>query len=469
MRRAIFVKFLQVLLAALLLNSIIFYIVTSSVMLKNARGDMLYTLQTIDSILDYKNPAGLDQELGRLKLVTGENKSRFTIIRKDGSVAADTDVSEEDTLDNHLEREEVRDALRYGTGDSSRDSKTLGETMLYVAARSEYSDYILRLAIPFSGIREYLVMLLPAVWLSFAVALLVSAATADRFSVSITRPLMEISREMLKVDGDYGGLKFETYKYPEINIIADTTTKMSQNVKEYLNRIELEKQIRQEFFTNASHELKTPITSIQGYAELIESGMVQEEETKLDFIRRIKKESVNMTVLINDILMISRLETKEAEVVRTEVRIYPILEDIINSLKPLAAGQEVLIHTDCRPLSIYANAQQMTELLGNLISNAVKYNRPGGQVWIKVTEEDESLIIQVKDDGVGIPEESLSRVFERFYRVDKGRSKKQGGTGLGLSIVKHIVSFYNGSISVESELDHGTTFTVRIPQFTEVL
>lgn len=170
-----------------------------------------------------------------------------------------------------------------------------------------------------------------------------------------------------------------------------------------------------------------------------------------------------MNHLINDILMISRLEAKEAEVLKNDVRLSILVGDIVESLKPLAASHEVTVHVDCKPLCIYANGQQMKELFGNLISNAVKYNKPGGEVWVTVTEEDRNVIIRVKDNGMGIPKESLSRIFERFYRVDKGRSKKQGGTGLGLSIVKHIVNFYHGTITVRSELDMGTEFLLKIP------
>ena len=268
---------------------------------------------------------------------------------------------------------------------------------------------------------------------------------------------------MLQVKGDYTELHFDRYQYPEINVIAETITNMSQNVKEYLSQIEKEKQIRQEFFSNASHELKTPITSIQGYAELLESGLIQDESMKMDFARRIKKEAVNMTGLINDILMISKLEAKDAEVVMTDVRISVLLEEIMDSLKPQAASSQVFLHADCQPLCIRANVQQMKELLTNLLSNAVKYNHPGGQVWINIREQGGSMVIRVRDNGMGIPEESLDRIFERFYRVDKGRSRKQGGTGLGLSIVKHIVNFYQGTIHVTSRLEQGTEFVVTIP------
>lgn len=461
MRKTIFVKFIQLVFAALVLNSLIFYIVTSSVLLKNTRSDMLYTLETMDHLMDYENDLNL--EVAQLEPVIAKKRSRFTIIQTDGSVAADTSTEDMSLLDNHLERKEVADALHHGNGDSKRYSATIRQTMLYVAIRSDRADYILRLAVPYTGVREYLVMLFPAVWLSFLVALMASAFSADKFASSVARPLKEISQEMLKVKGDYTKLSFETCQYPEINVIAETTTKMSHHVKEYLDQIELERQIRQEFFSNASHELKTPITSIQGYAELLECGMIEDEECRLDFVHRIKKEAVDMTGLINDILMISRLETKEAEVTIGDVRVAVILNDILDSLKPLAASLEVQVHSDCKPVCIQANAQQIKELLGNLITNAVKYNKPGGQVYIHVAVQDNELVIRVKDTGMGIPEDSISRVFERFYRVDKGRSRKQGGTGLGLSIVKHIVNFYHGTIMVESKLDVGTEFIVRIP------
>ncbi len=461
MRKAIFAKFIQVILAALVLSSAIFYIAASSALLKNSRKDMVYTLKAIDSVLDYQGK--LENEVSRLEETVSENNSRFTVIRRDGAVAADTGVVDTSSMDNHLDREEVAAALADGQGSSRRYSDTLKRNMLYVALASDHSDYILRMAVPYTGMREYLLLLLPAVWLGLLAALMYSAFSADSFAASVTKPLKEISQEMLKVNGDYTDLSFETYQYPEINIIAETTTEMSKNVKAYLNQIEKERQIRQEFFSNASHELKTPITSVQGYAELLESGIITDEGQKMEFIRRIKKEAIHMTGLINDILTISRLETKEAEVVFGEVRMSVIVSDTAESLKPLAASHEVLIHTECCPVTVYANDRQMRELLLNLVSNAVKYNRPGGEVWVSVGKEDDNMVIRVKDNGLGIPEESLERIFERFYRVDKGRSRKQGGTGLGLSIVKHIVNFYHGTVSVQSELESGSEFTVKIP------
>lgn len=465
MRNAIFKKFLQMLFLALLLNSIIFYTVSSSALLKKSRSNMMFTLETADSLLDYGKD--LETQARRLSAAAGESGSRFTIIRNDGTVAADTGAAEPETLENHMDREEVKEAQRDGRGQAVRRSKTLGEQMLYVAMRSADGNYILRLSAPFTGMQEYLELLFPAVLLSFAVAFIGSGMEAELFARSITRPLREISRQMSRMDGDYSDFTFEPCPYGEINVIAETTTRMAKNVQESMNRLEQEKQIRQEFFSNASHELKTPITSIRGYVELLENGMAADEEMRKDFLSRIKKEAFRMTSLVDDILMISMLESRGAKADLTPIHVKELTEEITASLAPMAAERSVLIHRDCEDLIIWADLRQMTELITNLLSNAVKYNNPGGQVWVTVRQAEHQMELTVKDSGVGIPKESQARIFERFYRVDKGRSRKQGGTGLGLSIVKHVVSFYRGTVRVESEIGAGSSFTVLLPILDE--
>lgn len=461
MRNAIFKKFIQLLFLALALNTFIFYVVTGSVLLKKTRANMMYTLETAENLLDYSS--GLKAQADRLKEVADLNQSRFTIVRKDGTVEFDTEFGDLAMMENHMEREEIKEAFDYGNGHSIRRSDTLGIQMLYVARMTADGQYIFRLGSPYAGMQEYLIMLFPAVLLSFAIAFIASSMEAEHFSQTITRPLQAISREMMKVDGDYTDFHFDRCPYQEINVIADTTTKMSQNVKEYLGRLEQEKQIRQEFFSNASHELKTPITSIRGYVELMENGMVLNEETKSDSLKRIRKEVVRMTNLVDDILMISRLESRGAEADLVTIQVGDLLEETISSLATQAAERNIYINKEIVPFSIRADLRQMTELCMNLIGNAVKYNNAGGQVWIHACKEGGDMVLTVRDSGVGIPEESLNRIFERFYRVDKGRSRKQGGTGLGLSIVKHVVNFYGGTVSVESRLGSGSVFTVRLP------
>jgi Signal transduction histidine kinase len=423
--------------------------------------DMLYSVRIADYGLEYDKD--LKVQIDELKEIKGNETTRFTIINLEGRVIADSDVNDSTTMENHRNREEVKEAIQGGIGYAKRYSSTLRENMFYVASRSENGEYIIRMAVPFSGIEHYRWSFLPAILISIGVTLIISMILANRFARSVTKPLKEIAEEMTKLKEDNPEFHFKQYQYEEMNVISDTTMQMAKAVKESMNRIEFERMVRQEFFSNASHELKTPLTSVRGYVELLENDMATNEVMKKDFLSRIKKETVNMTNLINDILMISRLETKEAEVILTEVRICPLVKEVCKSLEPLAKEYQVTLSMNCRPLSMNANVQQLRELFNNLIINAIKYNKPDGKVNVTVTSESKEIIITVEDTGVGIPDDAKQRVFERFYRVDKGRSKKVGGTGLGLSIVKHIVGYYNGSIELESKLMEGTKFTVRLP------
>ncbi len=461
MKRAIFKNYIIILLLALILSGSIFCAAIGNILLDKTRENLLNIIKIIDQSLDYKKD--LKKQLNKLSDILEDAESRLTIIDTEGNVLVDSEISDLLSMENHLDREEIQKAIKDGIGYAKRKSQSLNISMLYVSYKSEQGNYILRLSKPFSGVFSYMSILLPAFILSLGVTLLISMILANSLARSITRPLYEISEEMLKLKENIPEFSFRTYEYYELNLIADTTKRMADVVKESLKKIEFEKMVRQEFFTNVSHELKTPITSIRGYVELLENDMAANEEMKKEFLYRIKKEAQNMANLINDILMISRLETKEAEVTIKDIRITPLVNEVIASLKPMAAQNNITIEVNCQPLTIKANDGQMKELLNNLISNAIKYNKPNGKVNIIIKKEGNEVIFIVEDTGVGIPEESKARVFERFYRVDKGRSKKMGGTGLGLSIVKHIVNYYGGTIQLESELGKGSKFTVRIP------
>ena len=222
--------------------------------------------------------------------------------------------------------------------------------------------------------------------------------------------------------------------------------------------------IRQEFFSNVSHELKTPMTSIKGYTELLQADMVQDESIKKDMLKKVQKEVTHMSTLINDILTISRLETKDVLVNKYPLRIKSIVEDVVSSLFLEANKKEVIIYTSCDDIIYEADAQHMHQILNNLVSNAIKYNKDNGKVTIRIYEKTSHLYIEVVDTGIGIPLVEQDRIFERFYRCDKARSRSVGGTGLGLSIVKHIVQYYKGTIQLQSAVNQGTTIKVILPK-----
>ena len=221
--------------------------------------------------------------------------------------------------------------------------------------------------------------------------------------------------------------------------------------------------MRQEFFSNVSHELKTPMTSIKGYSELLQTGMINDPQIRQQSLSKILKEVDQMSQLINDILMISRLENKDIQVVDHPLTLKPIVDEIADSLKVEMDKKNICLISHIENVTFYANHQFIYQLINNLLSNAVKYNKQDGKINISSYQRGDNLIVEVSDTGKGISLIDQGRVFERFFRCDQGRDKETGGTGLGLSIVKHIVQYYQGYIDLKSELNVGTTFKVVLP------
>lgn len=224
--------------------------------------------------------------------------------------------------------------------------------------------------------------------------------------------------------------------------------------------------MRHEFFSNVSHELKTPITSIRGYSDLLAQGYVKDEQQQKQMLKKIQDEVTSISTLINDILMLSRIENMDIEVEMMPMKMKPLIDDVLESYEIEMAQHDIKVHYDFDDVTFIGNHQQIYTLLNNLIGNAIKYNKDHGDVYIDITEKSNAIKMIIKDTGIGIPLADQSRVFERFYRVDKGRSKQRGGTGLGLAIVKHIVSHYKGTIHLQSELNKGTTIEIVLPQQT---
>lgn len=217
--------------------------------------------------------------------------------------------------------------------------------------------------------------------------------------------------------------------------------------------------MRREFTANVTHELKTPLTSISGYAEIIASGLARPDDVQ-GFAGKIHKESGRLLSLIGDIIELSQLDERSPEDDFASVDLSSIAYEVAEDLRSNAEKHDVKISVEAEKSVINGNRNQIYELIYNLCDNAIRYNRPDGSVRISIIDTGNGSVIKVSDTGIGIPEKHHKRIFERFYRVDKSRSKETGGTGLGLAIVKHITERHGGSVSVQSN-DNGTTFTVR--------
>lgn len=237
------------------------------------------------------------------------------------------------------------------------------------------------------------------------------------------------------------------------------------NVTEQHNSMKM----RQEFFSNVSHELKTPITSIRGYSELLEAGVINDEGAKKKALDKIHDEVDNMSNLINDILMISRLENKDIDVIKHPVYLMPLVDEIVDTMQVEIDKRHLTVTKNVEDITYISNHQHMYQLLSNLITNAIKYNVENGSITIEAHQSETNIIIVVSDTGRGISKIDQGRVFERFFRCDQGRDKETGGTGLGLAIVKHIVQYYHGNIHLSSKLNEGTTFKIVLPMVDKIL
>ena len=272
----------------------------------------------------------------------------------------------------------------------------------------------------------------------------IRAALADGHSalrVERGGKVWELNISRITADGDTAGAAL---------LIVDVTDKVFAESR------------RREFTANVSHELKTPLQSILGSAELLENGLVKAEDV-LQFVGRIRAEAERLVSLIEDIIRLSRLD-EHGEMPSEEVDLYTLAKAEIAALSPLAEQKRVTVTLGGAPVVVCGVPQLLREILSNLCTNAVKYNVEGGSVTVTVRDAGKSAVLTVADTGIGIPKEAQSRVFERFYRVDKSHSRETGGTGLGLSIVKHAVEYMGGSVSLASAPGKGSTFTVTLPK-----
>lgn len=261
---------------------------------------------------------------------------------------------------------------------------------------------------------------------------------------SLMRPIENMAKDIDHMD--------EVETYSELEPFIETINRQHEDILKSAK-------LRQEFTANVSHELKTPLTVISGYSELIENGMATEEDT-IRFSREIHRNSTRLLTLINDILRLSELDSGEQSLPMEQIDIYEVADNCISMLQMNAEKHNISLHLHGNHTFVKGNRQMLEEILYNLCDNGIRYNESGGKVEISIKENDEHIILMVSDTGIGISKENQMRIFERFYRVDKSRSKKTGGTGLGLAIVKHIVEQMDAKLILDSELGKGTTITI---------
>lgn len=487
---------------------------------------------------------------------------RVTLIAPDGGVLFDSD-NDQASMENHLDRPEVQEALRTGSGEDIRRSETMGlDTCYYAAALSDGS--ILRVSKQTRSIGAVFAGVIPLMAGIVLLTLLLSMLLASRLTRRLVRPVEALAEDLENTVSLRGYEELEPFfaKLREKNRLIgeqverlraerDTIKTITSNMKEGLLLLGREKeilsvnasalsllgtpegdyegrnvlvvsrapelgeciesaicgegadvifdregrachafaspvrddgglvagaivllldvteqqqaeQVRREFTANVSHELKTPLTSISGFAEMLQNGMASGEEDVKRFAGRIYSEARRLIALTDDIIRLSRIE-QSGDVETEPVELRALCEGAVEALRFVAEQKQVELSASGDVVTVPGNRQMLDELVCNLADNAVKYNRPGGRVDLTVRREGEWVALTVADTGIGIPREHQARIFERFYRVDKSRSKQTGGTGLGLSIVKHIVERHGGSIFLESAPDAGTSVTVRLP------
>lgn len=339
---------------------------------------------------------------------------RLTIIDEKGQVLGESETVR-DQMTNHLNREEVQKALKGESNSVIRKSATFGIDYCYCAVPVETEGFhgVLRVAVPMEELRDMDYEFLRSAGLALAILLLVV-------------------------------ISFYLY------------------FKQYVSAMKRVEAMRREFVSNVTHELKTPLTSIRGFVDTLKSGAIEEPKIAHKFLDIIEIESERLSTLIDDTLLLSEIESR-TDTNQAPCDINQLITEVIELLEPKVKDHVRLIfHPDSNVRPYICNRNRIKQLLINLIDNGLKATEFGA-VTVSCRSTRSQLVIEVADTGVGMEEEQLERIFERFYRVDKGRSKAQGGTGLGLSIVKHIVELYKGTVEVTSKPGVGTEFTVRLP------
>lgn len=372
-----------------------------------------------------------------------QQNTRVTVINPEGTVQYDS-KDDELTLANHKNRTEVKEALLHGEGRDVRVSDTIKERSIYYALLLEDGN-VLRVSRTVDNVLPMFIQVLPYMAVIAAVMICFAIVLARWQTARLIRPINELDlNEPLK------------------NNIYDELMPLLESIDKQNKEKDAVAQMRKEFSANVSHELKTPLTSISGYAEIMKSGLVKPEDMP-KFSERIYDEASRLITLVEDIIKLSRLDEERVEIEKEDVDLFELARDVCGRLALPAEKKHVRIEVTGESTICYGVRPVLQEMIYNICANGIKYNKEGGKlkVWVGNTLSGKKVII--RDTGIGIPQEDIERIFERFYRVDKSHSKQSGGTGLGLSIVKHGAALHQAEVNVESELGKGTKMELVFP------
>jgi signal transduction histidine kinase len=405
---------------------------------------------------------------GKVTSLADELDLRITVINPQGTVLGDSDTDPSE-MENHANRSEVIEAMKDGFGQSTRPSDTLGYNMKYVAVRVVGDGNVVgvvRFSMPLSEVQLEMRAIYRAVLLGAAAALVIALTIAYFVSKSMTSPIREMKEIAQRLaSGDFSR-KVRIKNKDELGELAKSLNTMAGELQSKMENLKRMDRVRTDFVANVSHELKTPLTLIKGYIETLEDKAISDKEKAGKFISIIKDHTNRLSNIIDDLLSLSELELSRDSIEKSEFDLKSLMDDIVLGFGHALAAkrQELTIEPQGSNFKISADRDKIEQVFVNLIDNAIKYTKDGGRIRVCLVQQNGDVVVTVEDNGIGIQDEHLDRVFERFYRVDKARSRKLGGTGLGLGIAKHIVLAHKGGIRIESDTGKGTKVFVTLPK-----
>ncbi len=438
MKKKINIQFIMIAALAIVVTALSAMLVYYNILKEQVFGDLKAYAHVIELLNIDDLAAGIEKD----PYNPIDDDLRITLIGADGEVLYES-LLNKDEMDNHNERPEIIEAREKGEGEAIRYSTTSGTHTFYYAERLQNGN-MLRIGRDSVSVNRIMVNTLVIVLVIALCILFVCMGISHYLTKKLVEPIEKLATNIMLVD--------ENNVYEEIRPFVNTIKEQHVNI---INNA----QLRQEFTANVSHELKTPLTAISGYAELIGNGMTGKEDT-IRFSNEIHSNANRLLSLINDIIKLSELDEADHQMEMERIDLYKLAENCVQMMQVTAEKQGIRLTLQGESTMAMANKGLMDEVFYNLCSNAIRYNKPGGSVTVTVGTKDERPFLSVADTGIGIPKECQERVFERFYRVDKSRSKSTGGTGLGLAIVKHIVAQHNAALCLDSELGKGTTIEI---------